>query len=79
MDKEELMKRGLIETKKEKLQQLEVKIDGLTKEISRALFMFDGVESIEIELAKQHMDELVGAIAEFQKIKTELKKLGISL
>lgn len=73
--KEDLMKKGLIQDRKEKSERLEIKIDSLVKSINTELFIYDGIESIEIKAAQQNMDELAKTIADWEQVKKELKEL----
>jgi len=66
---------GALTEKKNRMQQLEIKIDGLVKEINYNLFMDDGVHSIQIDLAKIKMKELEEAIAEFCRLEKEVQEL----
>jgi len=75
MSKEDLLRKGLRVELEEKLEALEIKADGLVKTINQAVFMYEGVESIEMELAKQSMDELVKVVREYKETKRKLKKL----
>ncbi len=70
----DLMRKGALTIKKEKLEELTVKIDRLVKDITTSLFMFDGVESINIKMAEQAFKELKEAIEEYQKTKKEIKE-----
>ncbi len=72
---EKLIRKGAIQEKKEKLEKLEIDIDGLIKEINYALFMDDGVRSINLELAKIRFDSLIAAVEEYQTVKKELEEL----
>ena len=72
---EKLARLGAITDKKEKLKKLEIDIDGLIKEINYALFMDDGVRSINLELAKIRFESLIEAVKDYKKIKSELEAL----
>ncbi|MEW5911495.1 MAG: hypothetical protein AB1814_03005 [Thermodesulfobacteriota bacterium] len=76
MDKtSRLIAKGLREEKRERLGQLEIKIDRLSKDIHYYLYNLDGVEAIRIEHAQQAMEELVAAVREFKALSAELRSL----
>ncbi|MBI5789303.1 MAG: hypothetical protein HZA78_10655 [Candidatus Schekmanbacteria bacterium] len=70
-----LLKKGLLQDSKEKLQALEIKIDGLTKSINYALFKYDGIESIDIGLAEQNFKELVEALDKYRELRKQIKEI----
>ncbi|RJX29184.1 MAG: hypothetical protein C4525_14905 [Desulfarculus sp.] len=76
MDKtSRLIAKGLREEKRERLSQLEIKIDRLSKDIHYYLYNLDGVEAIRIEHAQQAMEELVAAVREYKALSVELRSL----
>jgi hypothetical protein len=76
MDKtSRLIARGLIEEKRQRLAQLEIKIDRLIKDINYYLYNLDGIEGLRVDHAEQAMEELVAAAREFRAISKELKDL----
>ena len=76
MDKtSRLIAKGLIEEKRERLKQLEIKIDRLTKDISYYLYNMDGIEAIKVDHADQAMTELVAAVREYKALAGELKEM----
>lgn len=77
MDKtSRLIAKGLREEKRERLNQLEIKIDRFSKDIHYYLYNLDGVEAMRVEHAQQAMEELVAAVREFRSLKAELKELA---
>ncbi len=77
MDKtSRLIAKGLREEKRERLNQLEIKIDRLSKDIHYYLYNLDGVEAIRVEHAQQAMEELVAAVREYKALTVELKELA---
>ena len=76
MDKtSRLIAKGLIEEKRERLGQIEIKIDRLTKDINYYLYNLDGIESMRVDHAQQAMEELVAAVREFKALIAELKEM----
>lgn len=74
MDKtSRLIAKGLIEEKRERLGQVEIKIDRLIKDINYYLYNLDGIESMRVDHAQQAMEELVAAVREFKALSAELK------
>lgn len=71
----ELIRKGAIQEKKERLERLEIDIDGLVKEINYALFISDGIKSIDIDLAELRFTKLKKAVAEYNKLQGELEEL----
>lgn len=77
MDKtSRLIAKGLREEKRERLGQLEIKIDRLSKDIHYYLYNLDGVEAIRVEHAQQAMEELVAAVREYKALSAELRELA---
>lgn len=77
MDKtSRLIAKGLREEKRERLNQLEIKIDRFSKDIHYYLYNLDGVEAMRVEHAQQAMEELVAAVREFRSLTSELKELA---
>ncbi len=74
-DKMSLLKKGLLLDSKEQLNALEIKIDGLSKTINYALFKYDGVESIDVELAEENLRELIKAIKKYRKLTEKINEL----
>jgi len=71
-----LIARGLRAEKRERLKQLEIKIDRLGKDINYYLYNFDGVEAMRIDHAEQAMEELVAAVREYKALSRELKEMA---
>ncbi len=69
-----LIAKGLVEEKKERLAQLEIKIDRLTKDINYYLYNLDGIEEMRVDHAQQAMEELVAAVREFRAVAGELRE-----
>ncbi|MGD8561232.1 MAG: hypothetical protein PVG03_01800 [Desulfarculaceae bacterium] len=77
MDKtSRLIAKGLIEEKRERLKQLEIKIDRLTKDINYYIYNLDGIEAMRVEHAGQAMEELVAAVREYKALCSELKEFN---
>ena len=74
-NKMSLLKKGLLQENKEQLNALEIKIDGLTKTINYALFKYDGLESIDVQLAEENLKELVKAMKKYHRLKKQIKEL----
>ncbi len=70
-----LLRLGALTEKKERLEVLEIKIDGLVKEINYNLFMDGGVASINLDLAKIKFKELEESIGEYQCLQKEVEEL----
>ncbi|MCB2191980.1 MAG: hypothetical protein KQI62_10475 [Deltaproteobacteria bacterium] len=70
-----LIARGLRAEKRERLKQLEIKIDRLGKDINYYLYNFDGVEAMRIDHAEQAMEELVAAVREYKALSRELEEM----
>ena len=76
MDKtSRLIAKGLIEEKRERLKQLEIKIDRLIKDIDYYLYNLDGIMAIKVDHADQAMTELVAAVREYRALAGELKEM----
>lgn len=71
-----LIARGLRAEKRERLKQLEIKIDRLGKDINYYLYNFDGVEAMRIDHAEQAMEELVSAVREYKALCRELAEMA---
>jgi len=71
-----LIARGLRAEKRERLKQLEIKIDRLGKDINYYLYNFDGVEAMRIDHAEQAMEELVAAVREYKALSRELAEMA---
>ncbi len=71
-----LIARGLRAEKRERLKQLEIKIDRLGKDINYYLYNFDGVEAMRIDHAEQAMEELVSAVREYKALNRELAEMA---
>jgi hypothetical protein len=77
MDKaSRLIAKGLIEEKRERAKQLEIKIDRLIKDINYYLYNLDGIEAMRVEHAEQAMEELVTAVREYRGLAGELKEMS---
>lgn len=77
MDKtSRLIAKGLIEEKRERLKQLEIKIDRLIKDLNYYLYNLDGIEAMRVEHAEQAMEELVAAVREYRGLAGELKEMS---
>ncbi len=76
MDKtSRLIAKGLIEEKRERLKQLDIKIDRLIKDINYYLYNLDGIEAMRVDHAEQAMEELVAAVREYRALNCELKEM----
>jgi len=76
MDKtSRLIAKGLIEEKRERLKQLDIKIDRLIKDINYYLYNLDGIEAMRVDHAEQAMEELVTAVREYKALTCELKEM----
>ena len=71
-----LIARGLKAEKRERLNQLEIKIDRLGKDINYYLYNFDGVEAMRIDHAEQAMEELVAAVREYKALDREIREMA---
>lgn len=71
-----LIAKGLVEEKKERLGQLEIKIDRLIKDINYYLYNLDGVQTMRVDHAQQAMEELVAVVREFRALTAEIKELA---
>ena len=69
---EKLIEKGLLTERRERMNELSIKIDRLIKDIHYYLLNFDGVDSIKVEHAEQAMAELVEAVRAYRAIKSEL-------
>jgi hypothetical protein len=77
MDKaSRLIAKGLIEEKRERARQLEIKIDRLIKDLNYYLYNLDGIEAMRVEHAEQAMEELVTAVREYRGLAGELKEMA---
>jgi len=77
MDKtSRLIAKGLIEEKKERLKQLDIKIDRLIKDLNYYLYNLDGIEAMRVDHAEQAMEELVAAVREYKALTCELKEMA---
>ncbi len=77
MDKtSRLIAKGLIEEKRERARQLEIKIDRLIKDLNYYLYNLDGIEAMRVEHAEQAMEELVAAVREYRGLAGELKDMA---
>jgi hypothetical protein len=77
MDKtSRLIAKGLIEEKRERAKQLEIKIDRLIKDLNYYLYNLDGIEAMRVEHAEQAMEELVTAVREYRGLAGELKEMA---
>lgn len=74
-NKMSLLRKGLLQNSKEELGALEIKIDGLTKTINYALFKYDGIESLDIDLAEESFKELVKSVRKYRKLGKQIKEL----
>lgn len=77
MDKtSQLIAKGLIQEKRERLSALEIKIDRLIKDLNYYLYNLDGIEAIRVDHAQQAMEELVTAVREYRGLAAELKEMA---
>jgi len=70
-----LARLGAIQEKRQALAVLEVQIDRLAKDLSLAVFMDSGVESIDITAARIHFAELCSKVDKYNNLKAEIKRL----
>ncbi|MBI4714433.1 MAG: hypothetical protein HY760_00540 [Nitrospirae bacterium] len=76
MDREQrIFQRGLISEKREKLSELEIKIDRCIKDIYHYLLIVDGIEELKIRQASQAMAELERSVREYKALAAELKEM----
>jgi len=77
MNHERLVKKGLLEEKREKLQELDIRADRLVKDINYYLFpvVTEGIEGLQIDHARQAMDDLVKTVDEHASLKREIRRL----
>ena len=75
MNKDRLMKLGLLKEKQEKLKELEIRADRLIKDINYYLFTTEGIRGLEIDHARQAMEELVRTVDEFRIVQKEIERL----
>ena len=76
MDKtSRLIAKGLVEEKRERLGQLEIKIDRLIKDINYYLYNLGGIEAMRVDHAEQAMEELVTAVREYRSLCAEIKEV----
>jgi len=73
--RDKLLKRGLLTEKKEQLEILKIKADGLIKNIRYELFEINGIESIDVVSAEVYMRELVQIVRQIKELKEEIKKI----
>lgn len=78
MNRDRLIKKGLLEEKREKLNALNIRADRLVKDINFYLFSIvtDGIDGIQIDHAHQAMEDLVKTVDEFKALKREIKRLA---
>jgi hypothetical protein len=77
MDKtSQLIAKGLIQEKRERLHALEIKIDRLIKDLNYYLYNLDGIEAMRVDHAQQAMEELVTAVREYRGLAAELKEMA---
>ncbi len=77
MNRDRLIKKGLLEEKREKLRELDIRADRLIKDINFYLFpiVTDGIEGLQIDHARQAMDDLVKTVDEHASLKREIRRL----
>jgi hypothetical protein len=77
MDKtSQLIAKGLIQEKRERLSALEIKIDRLIKDLNYYLYNLDGIQAMRVDHAQQAMEELVAAVREYRGLAAELKEMA---
>ncbi len=74
MGKLDLMKKGLAQEKLKELKQLVLRIDNSCKSISQNLFMYDGLDSLEIEAAEAEFRELKTNVRRYHVLAKEIEK-----
>jgi hypothetical protein len=74
-NREELIKKGLIQEKLGEIKQLLLQIDNSIKTINQNLFFFDGVDSLEIDAAKAEFEQLDQNIKKYKTLSKEIKNL----
>ncbi len=73
MDKtSQLIAKGLLQEKRERISALEIKIDRLIKDLNYYLYNLDGIEAMRVDHAQQAMEELVTAVREYRSLAAEL-------
>ncbi len=70
-----IMRKGMLQQKKETIEMLEVQIENLSKDIGFAAYMDDGVTSIDIKSIKVLAKDLEVKINSWQKLKEEIEGL----
>ena len=75
MNEKKIMLKGLQQEKKEELDKLGVKIEDNIRLINHDLYLYDGIENINIESAKINMEELTKSIKKYKELKKEIKKI----
>lgn len=70
-----LIRLGAIEEKRKEMEILDIKIDRLVKDIGYALFMDDGIKSVDIDAAEIHIRDLRGKIDRYKQLEMEIKNL----
>ncbi len=72
---QEYMRAGVLVKKRKKVEEEETRIDRLVKDVNFALYMLEGVKSIDMKAADQAMGELKAAHSRWRELKNEIKKL----
>ena len=72
---DKILKKGLIADKMEAMDVLRVQIENLVKTVNYAIFITDGVETIDLDTANVHMKELNEKVTEYLKLKKEIEEL----
>ncbi len=77
MNRDRLIKKGLLEEKREKLKELNIRADRLVKDVNFYLFptVTEGIDGLEIDHARQAMDDLVKTVDEFKSLQREIKRI----
>ena len=79
MNRNRLLKLGLLKEKQEKIRELEIRADRLIKDINYYLFTSEGIKGIQIDHARQAMDELVRTVDKWQILQKEIERIESEL
>ena len=75
VEKNKLMKRGLIVEKKQELESLEIKSDRCVKDLEYYAFPFEGVGSIETDKVAQAAQELSELCGRWKRVTADIARL----
>lgn len=77
MNRDRLIKKGLLEEKREKLAELNIRADRFVKDVNYNLFpiLTEDIDGIKIDHARQAMDDLVKTVDEYKAVQREIKRI----